>query len=184
MTEAGAGAGAGAPKLLVATRSTGKQSEIRAILSGLPYEVVFPDSIGLYQQASEESIESGDSFEINARLKAEHFAKRSGLPTAADDSGLEVLSLGGLPGVRSRRFALPSDSMDQDAANNAELLRRLAGAPSERWSARYRCAWSSCVLLAPFPLHSTGRLQDISSRLPGGQAGLGTTPCSSPPSSE
>jgi XTP/dITP diphosphohydrolase len=125
------------PTLLVATRSTGKQSEIRTILSDLPCTVVFPDDVGLYQRSAEETLESADSYEGNARSKAEYFARLSGLPTVADDSGLEVLALGGLPGPRSRRFALPSP--DQDAANNAELLRRLSGAPPGRRGALYRC---------------------------------------------
>ena len=77
---------------------------------------------------------TGNSFSVG------DFAGLSGLPTAADDSGLEVFALGGQPGVRSRRFALHEGSPDeQDAANNAELLRRLAGAPAERRRARYRC---------------------------------------------
>ena len=58
----------------------------------------------------------------------------------ADDSGLEVFSLGGAPGVRSRRWAGAEGSPEQvDAANNAELLRRLRGAPEARRRARYRC---------------------------------------------
>lgn len=131
------------PRLLVATRSAGKQPEIRAILSQLPYEIVFPDDVGLFERAEEGSLEEAGTFEGNARLKAQYFAERSRLPTAADDSGLEVLSLQGLPGVKSKRFAMPA--RDQDAANNAELVGRLAGAAPERRRARYRC---SVVFLA------------------------------------
>lgn len=127
-------------RLLVATRSPGKRPEILDILGGRPYEVVFPDGIGLAPRAAEERLENTGTFAGNARRKAEYFAGLSGLPTAADDSGLEVFALGGQPGVRSRRFALHEGSPDeQDAANNAELLRRLAGAPAERRRARYRC---------------------------------------------
>jgi XTP/dITP diphosphohydrolase len=62
------------------------------------------------------------------------------LPTFADDSGLEVLSLGGAPGVRSKRWAGANGSPEEvDAANNAELLRRLTGAPERQRVARYRC---------------------------------------------
>ena len=92
-------------KLLAATRSAGKQREIRRVLEPAGLEVVFPDDVGLHQTQAEDLLELGDSFEINARRKAEHFARLSGLPTVADDSGLEVLSLGGAPGVRSRRWA-------------------------------------------------------------------------------
>ena len=127
-------------KLLAATRSPGKQREIRRVLEPAGVEVVFPDDIMLYQEPVEDLLETGETFEANARHKAEHFARRSRLPTVADDSGLEVFSLGGAPGVRSRRWAGAIGSQAEvDAANNAELLRRLAGAPEARRRARYRC---------------------------------------------
>lgn len=129
------------PKLLVATRNPGKQREIRALLAEAPWEIQFPDDRGLWERPEEAAIEDADSFEGNARRKAEYFARLSRLPTLAEDSGIEVFSLGGEPGVRSRRFAFPplDDAAAQDAANNAELLRRLAGAPDDRRRARYRC---------------------------------------------
>ena len=127
-------------KLLAATRSPGKQREFRRVLESAGVEVVFPDDVGLYPKQAEDMLELGDSFEANARRKAEYFARLSGLPTVADDSGLEVLSLGGAPGVRSRRWAGASGSdAEVDAANNAELVRRLAGATEARRGARYRC---------------------------------------------
>jgi XTP/dITP diphosphohydrolase len=126
--------------LLVATRSAGKQREFTRVLAPLGPRLVFPDDIGLPARPDEDALELAETFEANARHKAEYFARRSGLPTVADDSGLEVLSLGGAPGVRSRRWAGAAGSADEvDAANNAELLRRLAGAPPERRRARYRC---------------------------------------------
>ena len=130
-------------QLLIATRNTGKQREIQAILSELPFQIVFPDDVGLRERSNEELIERGETFESNARHKAEYFARLSQLPTAADDSGLEVFVLGGLPGVRSRRFAMADATPEvQDVANNEELLRRLAGLPLEKRKARYRCVVS------------------------------------------
>lgn len=127
-------------KLLAATRSAGKQREIRRILQSSGIEAVFPDDIGLLPSPGEDALEVGESFEANARRKAEFFAKRTEMPTVADDSGLEVFSLGGAPGVRSRRWAgVGGSPAEVDAANNAELLRRLAGAPERRRRARYRC---------------------------------------------
>lgn len=126
--------------LLVATRSVGKQREFARILEPLGVTLAFPDDVGLAPRSDEDALELGDTFEANARHKAEYFARRSGLATVADDSGLEVLALGGAPGVRSRRWAGASGTPDQvDAANNAELVRRLAGAPPARRGARYRC---------------------------------------------
>lgn len=127
-------------KILFATRSTGKQREVRRLLEAAGHEVVFPEDAGISESPAEETLEVGDSFQTNARHKAEYFARRSGLPTVADDSGLEVLSLGGAPGVRSKRWAGASGSPAQvDQANNNELLRRLRGAGEIKRRARYRC---------------------------------------------
>jgi len=128
------------PPLLVATRSPGKQREARRLLLPSGLRVVFPDDLGLPEEPAEAGLELHDTFEANARAKAEYFARRSGLPTVADDSGLEVFALGGAPGVRSKRWAgVAASGAALDAANNAELLRRLGGAPPERRRARYRC---------------------------------------------
>jgi XTP/dITP diphosphohydrolase len=89
------------PRLLVATRSAGKQREARALLEGSGIALLFPAEAGIWESPEEARLELGETFEENARAKAEYFARRSGLPTVADDSGLEVLSLGGEPGVRS-----------------------------------------------------------------------------------
>jgi XTP/dITP diphosphohydrolase len=127
-------------KLLAATRSEGKQREIRRVLEPAGIEVVFPDDIGIFESPQEDLLELGDSFQANARAKAEYFARKTGLPTVADDSGLEVFSLGGEPGVRSRRWAgVVGTASEVDAANNAMLLRRLTGAAEPRRRARYRC---------------------------------------------
>jgi XTP/dITP diphosphohydrolase len=127
--------------LLVATRNAGKAKEISAILAHVSYTVVFPDDVGLRETRDEARIEVGETFEANARLKAEYFSRLSNLPTAADDSGLEVFALGGRPGVQSRRFAEFEGPPDQqDRANNDELLRRLAGLPIDKRRARYRCS--------------------------------------------
>ena len=127
-------------KLLFATRSPGKQREVRALLEAAGHEVLFPDEAGITERPEEGALESADTFTGNAVRKAEYFARRSGLPTVADDSGLEVLSLGGAPGVRSKRWAgVDGPAAEIDAANNRELVRRLAGAPDRRRTARYRC---------------------------------------------
>lgn len=127
-------------KYLAATRSPGKQREIRRILGASGLEVVFPDEIGLVELPAEAALETGESFEANARRKAEFFARVSSLPTFADDSGLEVFALGGAPGVHSKRWAGVSGTVEQvDGANNAELVRRLANVPESQRLARYRC---------------------------------------------
>ncbi len=164
-------------RLLAATRSPGKQAEIRRLLAGSGHEVVFPDDVGLWPLREEEGLETADSFAANARRKAEHFARRSGLPTFADDSGLEVLSLGGAPGVRSRRWAgAEGGEAEVDHANNAELLRRLLGAPAPRRRARYR---SVVVLLRTpegVPETYEGSCQGTILEAPRGTGGFGYDP--------
>jgi XTP/dITP diphosphohydrolase len=162
------------PPLLVATRSKGKQREIVEILADIPFRVVFPDDVGIYETRTEDNLEDAGSFEGNARRKVEYFAKKAGLPTAADDSGLEVFSLGGAPGVKSKRFAMPAP--DQDAANNAELLRRLAGAPVEQRRARYRCSVVYLPDAAALPVTFEGTCTGVILEGPKGTGGFGYDP--------
>jgi XTP/dITP diphosphohydrolase len=130
-------------RLLVSTRSPGKTREIREIFAGLPFQLVFPDDLQLERLPEEDDLEATDTYTGNAVAKARHFAGRSGLPTVADDSGLEVDALGGAPGVRSARYAIEAGAVASgqtvDDANNALLLARLAGVPESRRTARYRC---------------------------------------------
>jgi len=119
------------PRLLVATRSRHKLGELRDLLR-LRVELVDLDDVGI----DDEVEETGTTFAANAALKARFYARRSGLPTLADDSGLEVDALGGGPGVRTRRYA-GEDATDRD--NNVKLLAALHGLPPERRGARYRC---------------------------------------------
>lgn len=80
--------------------------------------------------------ETGDSFEANARIKAEHYSLLVPGWVLADDSGLEVEALGGAPGIYSARFA---GQHGDDTANNRLLLERLRGVPAERRGARFVC---------------------------------------------
>ena len=127
-------------RLLVATRSRHKLRELRELLAlGEQVDLVSPDDAGIVGEPEE----TGRTFETNARLKARWYAKASGLPTLADDSGIEVEALGGGPGVWTRRYAGPAAT---DGQNNEKLLRELAGLPPERRGARY-----VCVLALAFP---------------------------------
>jgi XTP/dITP diphosphohydrolase len=164
-------------KYLAATRSAGKQREIRRILSAAGLEVVFPDEIGLVELPAEAALETGESFESNARRKAEFFARVSSLPTFGDDSGLEVFALGGAPGVHSRRWADVTGTVEEvDAANNAELVRRLAGSPESKRLARYRCVLVFLRTASAVPTicqgDCTGRILDA----PRGNDGFGYDP--------
>ena len=95
---------------------------------------------GVAESPVEADIESFDTFEENALAKARYFHARTGRPTLADDSGLEVAALGGRPGVHSKRWSGRDDLSggELDAENNRLLLASLAGAPDR--DARYVCA--------------------------------------------
>lgn len=130
--------------ILVATRSAGKMRELRALFGAAGRRILSLDDAGVRAAAEEEELETAATFEENALAKARYFHTRSGLPTVADDSGIEVLSLGGAPGVRSKRWSARPDLDGQalDDANNALLLERLAGVVDRR--ARYVCAAAYC----------------------------------------
>ena len=121
-----------ARRLLVATRSTHKLRELRELLALDGTELVTLDQLGI----DEDPVEDATTFETNAAIKARFGLRASGLPTLADDSGLEVDALAGAPGVRTRRYA-GEDATDE--ANNAKLLEALRGLPPERRGARYVC---------------------------------------------
>jgi XTP/dITP diphosphohydrolase len=164
-------------KILAATRNPGKQREIRRILGPAKIDLVFPEDIWLRELSDGDSLEAADSFEGNARRKAEYFVRLSSLPTFADDSGLEVFALGGAPGVRSKRFAgANGNDHEIDVANNAELLRRLAGAPESRRLARYRCVLVFLQSAGAVPTVCQGDCTGRILEAPRGNSGFGYDP--------
>ena len=123
---------AGPRRLLVATGSKHKLAELRALLALPNTDLLSLSDLGLTDDAQE----VGETFAENATAKALWYASRAGLPTLADDSGLEVDALDGQPGVRTRRFAGDDPS---DEENNDHLLDLLGGLLPEDRTARYRC---------------------------------------------
>ena len=121
-------------ELLIATGSRHKFSELQELLDLPQTYLLSLADVGL----SDSAVEEGESFEENAVSKALHYARLSGLPTLADDSGLEVDALGGRPGVRTRRYA----GLDAtDGENNQLLLAELGalGLSPEARTGRYQC---------------------------------------------
>lgn len=118
--------------ILLASSNPGKLREIEAILSGTNLEFVTPNQIGLDVEVQE----SGNTYSENAALKARAYAKASNILTLADDSGLEVDVLGGLPGIRSARFSPRSGATDSD--RQIYLLSKLHAYPRP-WLAKFRC---------------------------------------------
>ncbi|MGQ9477809.1 MAG: RdgB/HAM1 family non-canonical purine NTP pyrophosphatase [Candidatus Bipolaricaulia bacterium] len=160
-------------KVLLGTKNLGKIREIREILSSsqsqgqaqpqlelLTYEEVpFPDVA-----------EEGRSLEENALLKARSISRATGLPVLAEDSGLEVEALGGMPGVRSARFAGEGAT---DEENITKLLSLLQGVSDRR--ARFRA-----VVVLRFPdgraLLAEGELRGEIALEPRGSSGFGYDP--------
>ena len=124
-------------QLLLASNNPGKLREFTALLGGLDLFLVRPADIGLELNVAE----TGTTYQENACLKAEAFAKASGLWSLADDSGLEVDVLNGAPGLYSSRFAPQPDATDRD--RREYLQKQLDGKPRP-WSARFCCTAVIC----------------------------------------
>jgi XTP/dITP diphosphohydrolase len=122
-------------RLLLATRNAGKLAELQRLLTdAVPgVEVVGLDAVGEVP----DTVESGATFAENALLKARDAARATGIPAVADDSGLSVDALNGMPGVLSARW---SGRHGDDDANTALLLGQLADVPDERRGAAFVCA--------------------------------------------
>jgi XTP/dITP diphosphohydrolase len=119
--------------ILLASQNPGKLGEMRQLVAGLPLRVVGPLDLGI----AESPQETGTTYLENAALKAHYYARRSGLLTVADDSGLSVDALRGGPGLYSSRFGGEGAT---DADRNALLLSLLEGVPLERRGARFTSA--------------------------------------------
>lgn len=125
-------------EILLATGNQDKAREMEEILSIVEAGM---DPIIRWRRLSEfggipEPVEDGPTFLANATLKAHYYARKTGLWTIADDSGLEVDVLGGAPGVHSARYAGEKAGAK---ANNTLLIQRLAGVPAARRAARFHC---------------------------------------------
>jgi XTP/dITP diphosphohydrolase len=121
--------------LVLATRNTKKLAELRRILDegGLDVELAGPEVFAEVPDIAE----TGETFAENAMLKARAVAQATGLPAVADDSGLCVDALNGMPGILSARWA---GKHGDDEANLDLVLGQLADVPDERRGAHFACA--------------------------------------------
>ena len=138
--------------LVIASKNRGKVGEIRAMLAGLPLEIL---SLSDYPEAPA-VVEDGDSFLANALKKARSLAAYTGKTVLADDSGLEVDRLNGAPGIYSSRYA-GEDATDDE--NNRKLLAEMRGVPPAGRDAAFRCV---LVLYRP-----DGTYEEFTGRWPG-----------------
>ncbi len=117
-------------RLLLGTTNPGKIREVRHIMTGAPVTLVTLDEIGPVPAPEE----TGRTFWENARHKALGYARATGLPAIAEDSGLEIDALGGEPGVHSARYLGPSAAYPD---RFADIFRRLDQVPSAARDARF-----------------------------------------------
>jgi XTP/dITP diphosphohydrolase len=154
---------------VLASRNRGKLAEMQALFgtAGLTLRLVSE-----YSDVAAE--ESAPTFVENALAKARHAARASGLPAIADDSGLEVDALDGRPGVISAHYA---GVHGDDAANNARVLRELAGLPEDRRGARFVCVMAFLRHADdPVPLIAQGSWRGWILESPRGANGFGYDP--------
>ena len=159
----------GIDRIVLASGNAGKVRELDAMLADLGVHVLPQSDFGV-----PEAEETGLSFVENAILKARNAAAHTGLPTIADDSGIEVDALNGAPGIYSARYA---GADGDDAANNAKLLTALAEVPPAARSARFR---SVVVFMRhaedPSPLIAEGAWEGSILDAPRGSGGFGYDP--------
>jgi XTP/dITP diphosphohydrolase len=154
------------PRLLFATTNAGKLRELRGLVGDAVEVVSLADLPPL-----PDVVEDEGTLEGNALKKAREYARATGLPALADDSGLFVDALGGRPGVHSARYA-PGD----DRARYEKLLTELSGVPDEKRTASFRCA---LALVKPGGGESkveVGRCEGRIGHAPSGTHGFGYDP--------
>lgn len=155
-------------KIVVASTNKHKIKEIAAIMQPYGYEI---KSLLDYPEIPDVR-ETGATFEENAILKATSIAKHLNQPVLADDSGIEVDALNGMPGVLSARWA---GSQKNDQANLELLLSQLADVPTERRTARYVCV-AAYVETTGTAITARGEWEGIVASTPRGTNGFGYDP--------
>ncbi len=160
-------------RLLLASRNRKKLEELRRILGpALPHiEVVGLDDVQQYEEVPE----SGATFADNALIKAREGHSRTGLPTVADDSGLTVDALNGMPGVLSARWA---GGHGDDEANVRLVLDQLSHVPDDRLGAAFVC--SVAYVDDARQILTDGRMPGRLVRAPRGSNGFGYDPIFQP----
>ncbi len=158
------------PKLVLASHNEHKVVELRRILaeSGLSVELLGVDALGDVPEVAE----TGATFTANALLKAHAVAAATGLPAVADDSGLSVDALAGMPGVLSARW---SGRHGDDRANLELVLGQLADVPDERRGGAFQCA-AALALVDGTERVGEGYWPGTIARAPRGSNGFGYDP--------
>lgn len=157
-------------KLLLGTANRGKVAELNEMLSGLGFELVPLDAVGPLEDVEE----TGETFAENARLKASAYARQSGMPALADDSGFEVEALGWRPGVLSARYG--GDAAPTFPEKIALLLSEMERSEIPSRAARFKCAVALAASDGEIVAESEGVVTGIVPDSPRGNGGFGYDP--------
>lgn len=162
--------------VLVATSNPGKIRDLAGVASHYDIEVAQIPNFSSLPPV----VEDGQTFEANARKKAEEYSRYvPGEVVIADDSGLEVDALGGFPGVHSARYAADephlADANTDDEANNAKLIREIKGVPLDKRAGRFVC-WIAAARDGQTLAVFEGKAEGIIQEQPTGSNGFGYDP--------
>ena len=155
-------------KIVIATKNQDKLKEIKSVFAELPAEIL---SLADFENLPD-AVEDGKTFEENARIKAKFFFDKLNLPCLADDSGLEVDALNGMPGVYSARF---SGYHADDETNNQKLLSELEKVGVETSKADYRCVLSF-IDADGTEIQTSGKIDGVIKKISRGEGGFGYDP--------
>jgi len=157
-------------KVLLGTANRGKVAELTEMLQGLAIEVVALDAVGPFDEVEE----TGETFAENARLKATAYARLSGLPTIADDSGFEIEALDWRPGVLSARYG--GDAAPTFAEKIESLLAEMLISESGSRAAQFKCAVAFAASDGKIIAETEGVVAGSVPEFPRGNGGFGYDP--------
>ena len=156
-------------EIVIATRNSGKMDEMSKMLSNSTYKPLSLEQVRVFEEVEE----TGTTFKENAILKAETYGKLAGRLTLADDSGIEVDVLGGLPGIYSARYG--GDGKN-DNDRNRLLLSNLDGIAEDELTARFRCAVALWNPIDDTVVTFEGKIEGRITRNSKGRNGFGYDP--------
>jgi XTP/dITP diphosphohydrolase len=155
--------------IVIATRNSGKMDEMTKMLSNSAYKPLSLKQIQVFEEVEE----TGITFKENAILKAESYGKLAGRLTLADDSGIEVDALGGVPGIYSARYGGEGKN---DTDRNQLLLSNLDGIPEDELTARFRCVVALWSPIDDTVVTFEGKIEGRITRNAKGRNGFGYDP--------
>ena len=156
-------------EIVIATRNLGKMDEMSKMLPNSVYKPLSLEQVRVFEEVEE----TGTTFKENAILKAETYGKLAGRLTLADDSGIEVDALGGLPGIYSARYG--GDGKN-DNDRNRLLLSNLNGIAEDELTARFRCAVALWNPIDDTVVAFEGKIEGRITRNAKGRNGFGYDP--------